>query len=58
MNRPVTRQEGLARARRDVEPRPDPSESAGNDAHDPNSVPPRADQFQITDPQLWIDLSA
>lgn len=29
-----------------------------DDVLDPNFIPPRADQFRITDLQLWIDLSA
>jgi len=42
----------------DREPARSHKEWAATDSHDSRFLPPHADQFRITDLQLWIDLSA
>lgn len=58
MTQPSTQPDGSNRNRQEAEKRSELREPSWIDRRDPNRTLPFADQFQISDLQLWIDLSA
>jgi hypothetical protein len=58
MTQPNQRKEASRRAHGDREPAIGREDRIDAKRLDPAFLPPHADQFRITDLQLWIDLSA